>query len=159
MGYGCPDSDPGICGKVWTGLFNQLYKAAGQFQWYGDPNGSFTYLRPGRVVSVSLHPDASRNCGKKSFTLKSQATANLYYYTPFVPNAAALNNLRGTGDNCSSYGNRNFWRFYWDWFGSPIGGGFLLKSSTSDPYFISNDIKYPITDPELVKDLAPLGPL
>ena len=32
MGYGCPDSDPGICGKVWTGLFNQLYKAAGQFQ-------------------------------------------------------------------------------------------------------------------------------
>lgn len=159
MGYGCPDSDPGICGKVWTGLFNQVYKAAGQFQWYGDPNGSFTYLRPGRVVSVSLHPDASRNCGKKSFTLKSQATANLYYYTPFVPNAAALNNLRGTGDNCSSYGNRNFWRFYWDWFGSPIGGGFLLKSSTSDPYFISNDIKYPITDPELVKDLAPLGPL
>ena len=159
MGYGCPDSDPGICGKVWTGLFNQLYKAAGQFQWYGDPNGSFTYLKPGRTVSISYHPSASRNCGKASFTLKSQATANLYYYTPFVPNAAALANLRGTGDNCSSYGNRNFWRFYWDWFGSPIGGGFLLKSSTSDPYFISNDIKYPIADPELVKELGPLGPL
>ncbi len=159
MGYGCPDSDPGICGKVWTGLFNQLYKAAGQFQWYGDPNGSFTYLRPGRVISISYHPDASRNCGKKSFTLKSQATANLYYYTPFTPNSAALSNLRGSGDKCSSYGNRNFWRFYWDWFGSPIGGGFLLKSSTSDPYFISNDIKYPITDPDLVTDLAPLGPL
>lgn len=159
MGYGCPDSDPGICGKVWTGLFNQLYKAAGQFQWYGDPNGSFTYLRPGRTVSIAYHPDAKRNCGRASFTLKSQATANLYYYTPFVPNKAALNNLRGAGDNCSSYGNRNFWRFYWDWFGSPIGGGFLLKSSTSDPYFISNDIKYPITDSALVNDLAPLGPL
>jgi len=159
MGYGCPDSDPGICGKVWTGLFNQLYKAAGQFQWYGDPNGSFTYLRPGKVISISYHPDSSRNCGRKSFTLKSQATANLYYYTPFTPNQASLNNLRGTGDSCSAYGNRNFWRFYWDWFGSPIGGGFLLKSSTSDPYFISNDIKYPITDPELVTDLAPLGPL
>lgn len=159
MGYGCPDSDPGICGKVWTGLFNQLYKAAGQFQWYGDPNGSFTYLRPGRVISINYHPDASRNCGKKSFTLKSQATANLYYYTPFTPNQAALDNLRGSGDRCSAYGNRNFWRFYWDWFGSPIGGGFLLKSSTSDPYFISSDIKYPITDPDLVKDLAPLGPL
>ena len=159
MGYGCPDSDPGICGKVWTGLFNQLYKAAGQFQWYGDPNGSFTYLRPGKVVSIAYHPDSSRKCGRASFTLKSQATANLYYYTPFTPNQAALNNLRGSGDNCSSYGNRNFWRYYWDWFGSPIGGGFLLKSSTSDPYFISNDIKYPITDPALVKDLAPLGPL
>ena len=159
MGYGCPDSDPGICGKVWTGLFNQLYKAAGQYQWYGDPNGSFTYLRPGRQVSISYHPTASRNCGKLTFTLKNQATANLYYYTPFVPNKASLSNLRGTGDTCSSYGNRNFWRFYWDWFGSPIGGGFLLKSSTSDPYFISNDIKYPLSDPDLVSELAPLGPL
>ena len=159
MGYGCPDSDPGICGKVWTGLFNQLYKAAGQFQWYGDPNGSFTYLRPGRTVSISYHPSASRNCGKQTFTLKSQATANLYYYTPFVPNTASLANLRGTGDTCSSYGNRNFWRFYWDWFGSPIGGGFLLKSATSDPYFISNDVKYPLSDPELVEELGPLGPL
>jgi LysM repeat protein len=159
MGYGCPDSDPGICGKVWTGLFNQLYKAAGQYQWYGDPNGSFTYLRPGRQVSISYHPTASRNCGKLTFTLKNQATANLYYYTPFVPNKASLSNLRGTGDTCSSYGNRNFWRFYWDWFGSPIGGGFLLKSSTSDPYFISNDIKYPLSDPNLVSELAPLGPL
>ena len=159
MGYGCPDNDPGICGKVWTGLFNQLYKAAGQYQWYGDPNGSFTYLRPGRQVSISYHPTASRNCGKQTFTLKNQATANLYYYTPFVPNKASLSNLRGTGDNCSSYGNRNFWRFYWDWFGSPIGGGFLLKSSTSDPYFISNDIKYPLSDPDLVSELAPLGPL
>ena len=159
MGYGCPDSDPGICGKVWTGLFNQLYKAAGQFQWYGDPNGSFTYLKPGRDISISYHPDAKRQCGKKTFTLKSQATANLYYYTPFTPDQAALNNLRGSGGNCSAYGNRNFWRFYWDWFGSPIGGGFLLKSATSDPYFISNDIKYPITDPTLVTDLAPLGPL
>jgi LysM repeat protein len=159
MGYGCPDSDPGICGKVWIGLFNQLYKAAGQFQWYGDPNGSFTYLRPGRQVSISYHPDAARACGKQTFTLKSQATANLYYYTPFVPNKASLGNLRGTGDRCSSYGNRNFWRFYWDWFGSPIGGGFLLKSATSDPYFISNDVKYPLSDPDLVKELAPLGPL
>jgi len=159
MGYGCPDSDPGVCGKVWTGLFNQLYKAAGQFQWYGDPNGSFTYLKPGRIVAISYHPSASRNCGKASFTLKSQATANLYYYTPFVPNAAALSNLRGTGDDCSSYGNRNFWRFYWDWFGSPIGGGFLLKSATSDPYFISNDVKYPLSDPALVNELGPLGPL
>lgn len=159
MGYGCPDSDPGICGKVWVGLFNQLYKAAGQFQWYGDPNGSFTYLRPGRTISIDYNEVASKNCGKRTFLLKSQATANLYYYTPYTPNDAALNNLRGSGDRCSAYGNRNFWRFYWDWFGSPIGGGFLLKSATSDPYFISNDVKYPLSDPNMVQDLAPLGPL
>jgi len=159
MGYGCPDNDPAICGKVWVGLFNQLYKAAGQFQWYGDPNGSFTYLRPGRMVSIAYNEVASKNCGRKTFLLKSQATANLYYYTPYTPNDAALKNLRGLGDRCSAYGNRNFWRFYWDWFGSPIGGGFLLKSSTSDPYFISNDVKYPLADPTLVDALEPLGPL
>ena len=34
-----------------------------------------------------------------------------------------------------------------------------MKSSTSDPYFISNDIKYPLSDPDLVSELAPLGPL
>ena len=159
MGYGCPDSDPGICGKVWTGLFNQLYKAAGQFQWYGDPNGSFTYLRPGRQISIDYNEVKSKNCGKKTFLLKSQATANLYYYTPYTPNDAALNNLRGAGDTCSAYGNRNFWRFYWDWFGSPIGGGFLLKSATSDPYLVVNDVKYPLSDPAMVADLGPLGPL
>ncbi|MFZ1523014.1 MAG: hypothetical protein WAS94_03260, partial [Candidatus Saccharimonadales bacterium] len=38
--------------------------------------------------------------------------------TPYRPNQAALNNLYGTGDGCSAYGNRNFWRFYTDWFGS-----------------------------------------
>ncbi|MEY4655727.1 MAG: hypothetical protein RL523_1126 [Actinomycetota bacterium] len=159
MGYGCPDNDPAICGKVWVGLFNQLYKAAGQFQWYGDPNGSFTYLRPGREISIAYNEVASKNCGRKTFLLKSQATANLYYYTPYTPNKPALDNLRGIGDTCSAYGNRNFWRFYWDWFGSPIGGGFLLKSSTSDTYFISNDVKYPLADPALVQALAPLGPL
>ncbi len=34
-----------------------------------------------------------------------------------------MNNLYGTGDGCSAYGNRNFWRMYTDWFGSTTGGG------------------------------------
>ncbi|MEN9752813.1 MAG: hypothetical protein RL670_504 [Actinomycetota bacterium] len=157
MGYGCPDSDPGICGNVWTGLFNQIYKAAGQFQWYGDARGSFTYLKVGKNININYHPKAS--CGKKTFELKSQATANLYYYTPYTPNQAALDNLYSTGDACSAYGNRNFWRFYWDWFGSPIGGGFLLKSKTSDPYLVVNDTRYKVTDPALLESLKPLGPL
>jgi LysM repeat protein len=157
FGYGCPDSDPGICGKVWVGLFNQMYRAAGQLQWYGDPNGSFTYLKPGKNVSVLYNPKSS--CGKKTFLMKSQATANLYYYTPYTPNEAALKNLYGSGDGCSAYGNRNFWRFYSDWFGSPIGGGFLLKSETSETYLIVDEKKYLIADPALLASLAPLGPL
>ena len=157
LGYGCPDSDPGICGKVWTGLFNQLHKGAGQFQWYGDPRGSFTYLKPGRTVSVRYSPTAL--CGSKSFLLKSQATAALYYYTPYTPNSAALKNLYSTGDSCSAYGNRNFWRFFTDWFGSTIGGGFLLQSNAGVPYLVVDDTRYRIDEPALVNALSPLGPL
>ena len=174
MGYGCPDSKPEICGKgsTITGLFNQLYRGAGQLQWYGDPRGSFTYLKVGSKVSIKYQADFcdARNaagscikwvdrCGSKSFTMKSQATAALYYYTPYTPNAAALKNLYGSGDSCSAYGNRNFWRFFSDWFGSPIGGGFLLKSADSKPYLIVDETKYLIEDPTMVTDLKPLGPL
>lgn len=157
MGFGCPDSDPGICGKVYVGLFNQMYRAAKQFRWYGNPAGSFTYWKPGRVISMRYNPKAS--CGSKSFELKNQATANLYYYTPYTPNDAALRNLYGTGDSCSAYGNRNFWRFYHDWFGSPIGGGYLLRSETSANYLIVNNQRFLVSDPKLLASLEPLGPL
>jgi hypothetical protein len=50
MGFGCPDQDPAICGKVHMGLFNQLYKAARQFRWYGNPAGSLTYMKQVRGV-------------------------------------------------------------------------------------------------------------
>jgi len=157
MGFGCPDSDPGICGKVFTGLFNQLYRAAKQFRWYGNPEGSFTYWKPGRTVSMRFNPKAS--CGSMQFPLTSQATANLYYYTPYTPNAAALRNLYGTGDSCSAYGNRNFWRFYHDWFGSPIGGGYLLKAAGTETFLIADNKKYLVQDTRLLAALRPLGPL
>ena len=157
LGYGCPDSDPAICGKVWSGLFNQLYKGAGQLQWYGDPRGSFTYLKVGRTANIRYNPDAT--CGSKSVMIKSIATSALYYYTPYTPNDAAMKNLYGSGDKCSAYGNRNFWRFYSDWFGSPIGGGFLLKSATSGTYLIVDNNKYLINDPSMLEALKPLGPL
>jgi len=171
MGYGCPDSNPAICGNVYTGLFNQVYHAAGQMRWYGNPKGSYTYLKPGKTISRPYSPksyavlDKNGNvvtpakCGFKSFVLQNQATANLYYYTPYAPNDAALKNLYGLGDSCSAYGNRNFWRYYWDWFGSPIGGGFLLKSDSSDVFLIVNDTRYRVADPAMVAALAPLGPV
>ena len=158
LGFNCPDYDPnGICGKVNAGLFNQLYKGAGQLNWYGDPRGSFTYLKVGQTAQIRYSPDAT--CGKKPVLIKSLATAALYYYTPYTPNAAALKNLYGTGDKCSAYGNRNFWRFYSDWFGSPIGGGFLLKGPGPEVYLIVENNKYLIEDADLVTALKPLGPL
>lgn len=158
MGYACPDSKPEVCGNnASAGFVTQLYKAASQFQWYGNPEGSFTYLKPGKVVKVRLNPKES--CGTKEFELKSQATANLYYYTPFTPNKAALDNMYSTGDSCSAYGNRNFWRYFHDWFGSPIGGGFLLKSATSGTFLIVDDVKYSVADAATVSALAALGPV
>ena len=157
MGFGCPDSDPGICGKVYVGLFNQVYRAAKQLRWYGNPEGSFTYWKPGRTVSMRYNPKSS--CGTKSFELKNQATANLYYYTPYTPNQAALSNLYGSGDSCSAYGNRNFWRFYHDWFGSPIGGGYLLSGTGPETYLIVDDKKYLVSDSRLLAALRPMGPI
>jgi LysM repeat protein len=157
MGFGCPDSDPAICGKVHSGLFNQLYKAAGQLQWYGDARGSFTYMKVGRTSNVRYSPNAS--CGTKPVLIKSIATTALYYYTPYTPNDAAMKNLYGSGDSCSAYGNRNFWRFYTDWFGSTIGGGFLLKSTGSGTYLIVDNNKYLVTDPDLLAAISPLGPI
>jgi LysM repeat protein len=51
--------------------------------------------------------------------MKNQATAGLYYYTPYTPNSPAMVNITSTGDACSAYGNRNFWRIYNYWFKKP----------------------------------------
>ena len=113
-GYGCPDTAP--CDSLYYGLFNQLYKAAWQFKRYQVIPNSFNH-RAGTTKEVRFHPNA--DCGTKSVFIQNSATAGLYNYTPYTPNSAAMANLYGTGDSCSSYGNRNFWRIYSDWFGSP----------------------------------------
>ncbi len=157
LGMDCPDSPSG-CSAASAGFFWQLYKGAGQLKWYNNPAGSFTWLRPGTVISRPYYPNSS-SCGSLSFRLENKATAALYYYTPYVPNEAALRNLYSTGDSCSSYGNRNFWRFFSDWFGSPIGGGFLLKAAKGKTFLIVDEVKYRIPNAELRKSLSPLGPV
>jgi LysM repeat protein len=153
----CPDSPSG-CSAASAGFFWQLYKGVGQLNWYSNPAGSFTWLRPGTTISRPYYPNRP-SCGSQSFRLENKATAALYYYTPYVPNQAALTNLYSTGDSCSSYGNRNFWRFFSDWFGSPIGGGFLLKAAQGDTYFIVDEVKYRVPDSVLLSSMAPLGPI
>ncbi|RZS67918.1 hypothetical protein EV187_0340 [Agromyces ramosus] len=113
MGYACPDTAD--CNAEYFGFFNQVYNAAWQFRQYGKYPTSYNH-RVGTVF-VRYHPNAA--CGGTNVNIRNQATANLYNYTPYQPNAAALANLYGTGDGCSAYGNRNFWRIYYDWFGSP----------------------------------------
>lgn len=122
-GFGCPDT--AACDSQYYGFFNQVYRMARQFKVYTANPTRYGYIA-GRSSSILYNP--SRSCGSSSVYIQNQATANLYIYTPYQPNAAALASLYGTGDGCSAYGNRNFWRIYSDWFGSPTGGG-LPKGS------------------------------
>ena len=113
-GMGCPDTAP--CDPQVAGFFYQVYYAARQFQIYRANPGSFNFSA-GQNASILYSPNGDV-CGRRTVYLQNDATAGLYDYTPYTPNAAALANLYGTGDGCSSYGNRNFWRIYTDWFGS-----------------------------------------
>lgn len=115
-GYGCPDGAP--CDEEYYGFFNQVYNAARQFKRYGRDSYLFNYHANANNY-IQYNPNAG--CGGSVVYIQNQATAGLYNYTPYQPNAAALNNLYGTGDGCSAYGNRNFWRIFNDWFGSTFG--------------------------------------
>jgi len=110
-GFGCPDT--AACDSAYYGFFNQVYSAARQFKRYARDADLFNY-QSGPNNYIQYNPNAS--CSGTNVYIQNQATAGLYNYTPYQPNAAALNNLYGTGDGCSSYGNRNFWRLYNDWF-------------------------------------------
>lgn len=115
-GYGCPDT--ASCDAQYYGFFNQVYNAARQFQRYVKQPDLFLHAS-GRTSFVAYQANRP-DCGGTNLTMQNQATAGLYNYTPYQPNQAALNNLYGTGDSCSAYGNRNFWRMYIDWFGSTL---------------------------------------
>jgi hypothetical protein len=112
-GMGCPDTAP--CDSSVAGFFYQVYYAARQFKIYSTSPNSFNHIA-GRDNIVRFSPNAA--CGSSTVYIENLATAGLYNYTPYQPNAAALSNLYGSGDSCSAYGNRNFWRIYTDWFGS-----------------------------------------
>lgn len=120
-GFKCPDD--GGCNPANAGFFNQVYGAARQFKLYAQAANVYNWRPAGQVHEIQYHPNKS--CGTQTVLIKNQATAGLYYYTPYVPNAAALANLNGNGDlsipnspKCSSFGNRNFWRGFTEWFGS-----------------------------------------
>lgn len=117
LGFGCPDNVGGWCDPQYAGFANQVYSAAKQLKRYAaNPNG-YSY-RAGRTNTILWHPSTS--CGTTQVYIENQATASLYNYTPYVPNAAALAAGYGSGDACSSYGNRNFHLYFQSWFGAPV---------------------------------------
>ncbi len=122
LGQGCPDG--GVpCDPKFVGFFHQIYGAARQMQIYMEGR-YFTWFAPGKTWDILFHPAEYlsgawvNRCGSAPVYIANKATSALYYYTPYQPNAAALAAGHGEGDSCSAYGNRNFYNYFTDWFGS-----------------------------------------
>lgn len=154
-GYACPDT--ASCNSAYQGFFKQVYYAARQYQVYAGNPTRYNY-RSGRNNNILFHPKSS--CGSSPVYIVNQATAGLYNYTPYQPNSAALANLYGTGNSCSSYGNRNFWRLWTDWFGSTISDAVMARTrDNARVYLISGTTKYPVTTMDEYRALLPMGGL
>lgn len=166
MGARCPDSGPGgsaNCDANYSGFSLQMREAASLLRWYLDSMDEswWSYKTPNATNYILWNIQESR-CGGRNVFIQNSATAALYTYTPYQPNAAALNNLYGSGDGCSAYGNRNFWRVYSDWFGSTYSSALQISRglwvSPSDPtnlstmsasFILKNNANYPITLEEM----------
>ena len=123
-GWGCPDTGPGgsvNCSATDRGFFNQGYQMAHQWAKYRVeiPNGKYNYAVGTYRILWNV---AETGCGGSDVTITNVATASLYVYTPYQPNAASLAAYPGEGDRCSSYGNRNFFYMFRSYFGSTGGG-------------------------------------
>jgi len=123
-GYACGDTS--ACESQYFGLTNQLKWSAIMFRSImNNAPGWYTPYILGNNY-VKWHPDFFNSttglwedrCSGTTVNIQNQATRALYNYTPYQPNQAALNAGYGTGDGCSAYGNRNFYLYFTDWFGS-----------------------------------------
>ncbi len=143
-GYGCPDT--AACDTQYYGFTNQVRWAATMYK--AIMTDSPTWYTPYELGNNSIpwHPNTG-SCGYSTVNIENSATQALYNYTPYRPNQAALNAGYGSGDSCSSYGNRNFFAYFTDWFGSttdPLisSSGLLLYGwNTGDPITAVFDVK------------------
>jgi hypothetical protein len=159
MGAYCPDNPPPEwpdgCDPNYAGFSIQIRESARLFRYYLDNMNQpwWTHKKPGNN-SILYNPNTA--CGASNVYIETSATAALYTYTPYQPNAAALNDMYGNGDladpappNCSSFGNRNFWRIYNDWFGVTYGNctfpqnnqgeTYRLLQPNTNSYFLTSD--------------------
>lgn len=130
MGADCPDTGDG-CGLT-AGFFQQVYRGAYMMKRYTQPAGTgpgtnyetnfaaMHHVGVNASDTVYVRYGVDPNCGGKQVWIQNQATHVLYVYTPYMPNAAALAAGWGTA-HCGAYGNRNFFRYYFMWFGDPNG--------------------------------------
>ncbi|MFT4157031.1 MAG: hypothetical protein QM630_03770 [Microbacterium sp.] len=156
LGQGCPDT--AACDPEYVGFFHQIYGAARQMQLYMEGR-YFTWYAPGKTWNIRYNPNTA--CGTSPVYVANKATSALYYYTPYQPNAAALRAGYGLGDACSAYGNRNFYNYFTDWFGSTqasTGVVTLKLIQYGDPvYLVSGTTRYHVTKADFPEFTAALG--
>ena len=111
-GYGCPDDSQG-CRAERAGFKKQIRFAADLFRTVLD--GGWTNYPVGYNY---IQYNADKSCGGSTVYVENLATSSLYRYTPYQPNAASLAAGYGGGVSCGAYGNRNFFLYFTDWFGS-----------------------------------------
>ena len=144
-GYGCPDTAK--CSSTYYGFKNQVRNAASLFNTV--LSGGWTNYPVG-WNEIRYSPNAA--CGSSRVYVENLATSALYRYTPYQPNAGAL--AAGTGTAaCGAYGNRNFYIYFSDWFGSTqfiAGRGvndneLYMGEKESDKAALAEDNAYNIT--------------
>jgi hypothetical protein len=166
MGAHCPDSGPGgsaNCDSNYAGFSIQMDEAASLLRWYLNSmtQSWWQYKKPYQQNSILWNVQPS-GCGAGDVYIETKATAALYTYTPYQPNAAALTNMYTTGDGCSAYGNRNFWRVYSDWFGDTTRD--LVQTPNQAVYLIKDGSRRLLSTPEIFisngyrwEDIRPIG--
>jgi len=111
LGFACPDSAP--CDPDFYGFVGQIYSAARQFQVYVQRPELFNF-QAGTDNDVMFGTE----CHAGSIFIRNGPTAALYNYTPYQPNQFIV--AGGGGESvCDAYGNYNFWKIWWNWFGDP----------------------------------------
>ena len=169
MGQGCPDT--AACDTRYYGFFNQVYGAAWQLKRYANPPGTsqyFTWYAPGQDVERPLPPERGvrqrRRCTSRTRRRRTSTTTRRTSRTPPRSRAGY-----GEGDGCSAYGNRNFYQYFTDWFGSTQADPLqvLQVSGTSERYLVSQGGRWRLTTTELaaqftwisaVRDVSRAGP-
>ncbi len=118
LGFRCPDFQ--ACDPAYGGFVHQIYHGTSRLQEYGDPARGYRY-QAGQTYDIQYSP--FEFCGYGEVKIANRATAALYNYTPFTPTQATLDAGAGgvSDDVCATYGNRNFFRTFSQWFGSPTG--------------------------------------
>ena len=151
MGYACPDT--AACNSQYYGFTNQVNTAAWQLKRYTLYPDNYNF-KAGVTRNVRFHPNIS--CGSSPVYIETKGTAALYNYTPYQPNSAALNNMYGTGDGCSAYGNRNFWRIFNDWFGK-TQGSLWRTANNGTLYYVDGKRKFILNSIDLISQYG-FGP-